>query len=232
VFDNEKFDLKAEFTERLINFLHSIRVLLWIILGGLIAGLLFYFIFMEINSTRKENATFLAEKAAKSYSDWLAEEDDSKKKSEEEKLSKDIEAILKAYPGQYASQRALHIRGNLHREKEEWEKAYESYFELYERFPSSYLGEEGLFLSAVCKEEANDSEEAIELLTQFADQYKKSPRLPHAYFSLGRLHELQEDYEEAHRIYNLLRLDYQTSNWTNFAINRIIYLKSKGKISE
>ena len=117
-------------------------------------------------------------------------------------------------------------------EKENWQQASESFLSLYTTFPTSYLGIEALFKAAICFEELDNFEKAIEYYTELTEQYVTSLRVPHAYFSIARLNEEKEDYEEAGRIYSLLKLDFPYSNWTNLAINRIIELKSRGKISE
>ena len=229
---SEQAPVESKITEKLSRFIISIRVFLYVLLGVLALGLLAYFIFTEISTNRREDASILAEKVSEVFSEWSSEEEEEKKKQLEEKILSETEIILKAYPRQYAAQRALFIRGAFFFEKEEWQKAYGEYERLFTGFSKSYLAEEALFRAAICKEELNSLDEAMELYSRFTEEYKASPRTAHAYFSLGRLNETKEEYEKAKESYNTLKLDYPSSNWTNLAINRIIDLTRRGKISE
>jgi len=232
VFQSEQAHVEPKLTEKISRFVVSIRVFLYVFLGIMTVGLMVYFIFTEISNNQRENASILAEKATSMYSEWAAEEDEEKKKELEKKILEETEIILNAYPKQYAAQRALHIRGSVFYEKKQWQEAYDEYERLFTKFSRSYLAEEALFLAAVCREEMGSFDESIELYARFTESYSESPRSPHAYFSLGRLNEMKEKYEEAKNFYNTLKLDYPSSNWTNLAINRIIDLTRRGKISE
>ncbi len=232
MFQSEQAPVESKITEKLSRFIISIRGFLYILLGLLALGLLAYFIVTEVAQNRREDASILAEKASEVFSEWISEENTQTKKQLEEKILTETEIILKAYPRQYGAQRALYIRGTMFFEKEEWQKAYDEYERLSSQFPKSYLAEEGLFRAAVCEEELEDFDGAMGRYKRFTEIYKESPRTAHAYFSLGRLNETKQDYEKAKEIYNTLKLDYPSSNWTNMAINRIIDLTRRGKISE
>jgi len=232
VFQSERAPVEPKLTEKISRFVVSIRVFLYVFLGVMTVGLLVYFIFTEISKNQRENASILAEKAAGIYSEWASEKDEEKKAQLEKKILEETEIILNAYPKQYAAQRALYLRGSVFYEKKEWQEAYDEYERLFAKFSRSYLAEEALFLAAVCREEMGSFDESIELYARFTESYSASPRSPHAYFSLGRLNEMKEGYEEAKNFYNTLKLDYPSSNWTNLAINRIIDLTQRGKISE
>ena len=117
-------------------------------------------------------------------------------------------------------------------DKEEWEKASDNYLLLEKSFANSYLAQEALFKAALCQEELGNYSEAVKFYTRFTEKYKKSPRIPHAYFSIGRIGETIGNHGEAVRIYNILKLDYSFSDWTSLAINRILDLKSKGLIKD
>ena len=228
----QKLTRKVSITEKLSKFILYIRFVLWVILAVLFGGLLFYFIYTEITGRIREDSTVLVEKAEKLQSEWIKQEAGEQKQKLEEKLVADLDSIIKAYPNQYAGQRALFIRGNMYMNRKEWQQAAESFMTLKKSFPRSYLATEALFKTGVCQEELNEPEKAIASYTELTEKFKSSPRIPHAYFSIARLNEQKESYEEAVRIYNLLKLDYSYSYWTNLGINRIIELKSEGKISE
>jgi TolA-binding protein len=232
VLHNEQEARTVKFTTKISQFIISIRFFLYAILGFTIVGLLLYFVSTEVSKNRRENATVLAEKADEQYSEWITEEDEQEKSKLEAKLFEDTEVILRAYPKQYASQRALYIRGSVFYKKEDWQKASDEFMRLNESFPNSYLGAEALFFAAICQEELDNPDEAIKLYTKFTESYSNSPRIAHAYFSLGRLSETKENYQEAKGFYNTLKLDFPSSNWTNLAIDRIIDLTRRGKISE
>ena len=217
---------------RLTRFLLNIKGLLWIILGLLIAGFIAYFIFSEVRGRKRESSTTLVEQAQEKYEEWRSEEDEDKKADQEKKLMEDLEAIVDRFPRTYASQRALSVRGDIFFEKGDWELAEKDYKELSERFAGSYLAPEAVLKRAICMEELEDVDEALALYRFLADNYPDSPRLPQAYFSIGRLFETKGDFDEALSAYNHMKLEYPYSNWTNLGINRIIHLKSTGKVEE
>ncbi len=232
MFQSEQAPVEFKLTEKISRFIVSIRVFLYVLLGVIVIGLPVFLIYTGITKNQREAASILAEKAAEVHTEWASEEDEEKKTQLEKKILEETEIILNAYPRQYAARRALYIRGSVFYEKEQWQEAYDEYERLFVNFSSGYLAEEALFLAALCREEMGNFDESIELYARFTDSYSESPRTPHAYFSLGRLNEMKEDYEEAKNFYNTLKLDYPSSNWTNLAINRIIDLTQRGKISE
>lgn len=217
---------------RLSRLLLNIKGLLWIVLGLLVTGIIAYFIFSEVRDKKRQSSTLLVEQAQEMYEDWRSEEDEDKKADLEDKLMEDLAAIIDRFPRNYASQRALFVRGDVYFEKEDWELAEKDFTELSEKFSESYLAPEAVLKSAICMEELGNFDRALASYRFLADNYPDSPRLPQTYFSIGRLLETKDDFDEALSAYNYMKLEFPYSNWTNLGINRIIHLKSTGKVEE
>ena len=116
-------------------------------------------------------------------------------------------------------------------EKEDYDAALVAFRRLAETAQDSYLGTEGLYNMGVILEETGQSEEALSVYRQLVDDHPHSVHAPHAQFSVGRVLEGQEKHQEAAVAYDTLRSAHPDSGWTNFAVNRIIWLKSTGKVS-
>jgi tetratricopeptide (TPR) repeat protein len=218
-----------KFIERLIQFFVSAKVVLLSVLGVIAFALIFYFVYTEVRKNQREKSSALVESAEDLYLQWSSESDEELKEQLETRVLGDLELVTQEYGRSYASQRALFIKGTLFVEKEDWQEAYTTFLDLARRFPRSYLAPEALFNAALSREEFGYLSEAIELLEELTDKYPVSPRAPHAFFSLGRLYEAIQQHSNALRVYNLIKLEYPSSNWTNFAVNRIIELKSRGQ---
>jgi len=217
---------------RLTRFLLNIKGLLWIILGVSIAGSVASFIYSEVRTRKLASTTVLIEQVQEKYEEWRSEEDQDNKTDLVEKLLVDVAFIVDKYPRTYAAQRALYLRGDIYFEMEEWELAANDYTELVGRFSSSYLAPESVLKNAICQEEMGNVDEALSLYRVLSENYPDSPRVPQAFFSIGRISETKEEFDEALTAYNYIKLEYPYSNWTNLGINRIIHMKSTGKVEE
>lgn len=93
----------------------------------------------------------------------------------------------------------------------------------------SYTASLCFYNAAVCSENLNDSEGAISYYKIASDDEDFLLR-DHALFSLGRVNESNQKYEEAKTAYEKLDALHPSSNWGKLAKSRLISLKSSGNI--
>ena len=227
--DNNK-EKKERFQDRLSSFISSKRTVLLVFLCLIVGGLLVMTVFSEIDTQINEEATLLIEKSQSSYKKWLVEEDLNKKNILENEIIESLDHIISVYSDKYAAQRSLYTKGLIYFNNKNWQAAYENFILIKDNFSQSYLTALALYFEGVCQEELNDPILAIEAYLSIYENYKTMPLLPGIIFSIGRLYDETEDYLKAEEYYNILKADYKNSTWTNYAINRIINLKSEGKL--
>lgn len=229
---------KEQFLDSLAGFLQKNRIFF---LSFLIAIALFFIIFAiasEVKNRRIEESTIMVEELQKQFEKWSENMDKEEAEQPEDmgetdkELIAEADSILEKYPNLYAAQRALYIKGNVYYKKSEWSSAAEVFILLQERFPKSYLAPIALHIAAIASEEMDEIDRALKLHNQIISSYASMyPDTPRSIFTIGRLYEHKEQYEEAKEQYNTLINEYTSSNWTKLARDRIIYLQSKGLIS-
>jgi tetratricopeptide (TPR) repeat protein len=84
----------------------------------------------------------------------------------------------------------------------------------------------------VSYEELGDAQKALASYQRVEQRYRDSYLLPRVLFSTGRLLEAEGDYAGALKDYNRMEDEHPDSAWTRLARNRIIQLKTEGKIPE
>ncbi|MBQ9207702.1 MAG: tetratricopeptide repeat protein [Treponema sp.] len=83
--------------------------------------------------------------------------------------------------------------------------------------------------AAVCSEELSDNENAIAYYKS-ASEDEDFLLIDHALFSLGRVNEASQKYDDAKAAYEKVNELHSTSNWAQLAKSRLIALKASGKI--
>jgi tetratricopeptide (TPR) repeat protein len=216
-------------TDRLADILHRGRFVFWSLFGALVVFLVGYFVYSEVNRSRRERSTVLAEEAASQYEEWKAAEAGDKRIELEKALTEKIDLIVRKYPRQYAAQRARMVRASVLSEGGKWGDAAAEYLSLATAFPKSYLAPIALFDAAVCLEEAANASGAIEAYGKVIQGYPKSYLTPHALYSRGRLYEAAGELDTAREDYMNLSDNHSSSGWTSLAKNRILALELKGR---
>jgi TolA-binding protein len=225
-------EAKPKFLDRLAAGLQRFRIALLVVLAAILAGVIAYFVWTEVQSAARENSALWAEKAQDLQQQWAAETDAARKQSLEKELTDLLARILSRYPRQYAAQRAYLMEADMAYRAKDWGKAAGSYRAVADRFPRSYLAPLALMYAGVCYEELGDGKQALAGYRKVQERYRDSYLLPHALFSSGRLLETEGDIAAALKDYNRLEDDHPDSNWTKAARNRIILLKTEGKIPD
>ncbi|MFA7566657.1 MAG: tetratricopeptide repeat protein [Alkalispirochaeta sp.] len=216
-------------TERLQTFLGSNRKLLTIIsiviIGGIVAS-------VGISQWLDAQAERSAEAAEEIQELWESYRDESTDEAEATLRSAITEAV-ENHPRRYASLRALFVLGELEFSLGNYEASLESYEKLAALHGRSYIEPTALAAAAAAAEETGDIELARELHGRVVE-IQDVPNLerPHSLFSLGRLAETQGDVDLALEYYNRLVDEHGSSSWTNLGRNRIIWLTSRGSVSE
>jgi tetratricopeptide (TPR) repeat protein len=225
-------EAKPRFLERLATILQKGRLILLVLLIAILAGVIAYFVWTEVQNGAREKSALWVEKAQDLQEQWVGEADAAKKQALEQELSELLARILSKYPRQYAAQRAYLLQADMAYRAKDWGKAAGSYRALADRFPKSYLAPLSLMYAGVSYEETGDAKLALSSYQRVQDRYKGSYLVPRALFSAGRLLETDGDFTGALKAYNRLEDDHPDSNWTKAGRNRIIELKIEGKIPE
>lgn len=225
----EKLTLKERIVEGIDNFFRKRLIFLWIFLSIIVLVIIGIFIWNEVDKNIKQNSAQLSEEAQEKYIDWISETDEDKKTAIEEELFADLGKIIKEYPHQYATQKALSTRAKIYSEKKDWEKAARDFRDIAESFPKSFYAPVAMFNAAVCYEEVEDLDAALFMLSELVKTYEDSYDVAYALYMMGRISEKKGKYTEAEQFYTQLKDDYAFSNWSKLAQNRIIYLKIQGQ---
>lgn len=223
-------DTKKTIQDKIAEFIAEKRKVLLVIFGLILLFIVLLAVFSEIDKRISEQSAELVEDAQKKYDLWLNEENSENKNALETGLIESLDNIISDYPDKYAGGRAIYLKGLIYFNTEDWKNAYDNFILLNNKFKSSYLTSLALFFAGTCQEELNNPELAIEAYIEIIKNYKNMPLISNVIFSTGRLYDEQGNYEKAEEYYNVLKADYSNSTWTKYAINRLIYLKSTGKL--
>ncbi|MCL2294187.1 MAG: tetratricopeptide repeat protein [Spirochaetes bacterium] len=227
--------LKQKFLRNMSSFL-SMRGRILVFLGiFLFVAIIGIAIYSEIRSSAIERSTILIEQLEeKYYSEFiiLARSGNEQQRLEFiENTLASLDDIIARYSRFYAGKRALFLKGEIYFNEGQFENAAKYYSALASRFRRSYLAPISLNNAAVSHEELGDIDSAIRYYRKIVQRYIADyPNIPHVLFSLGRLHETKEDFIAAVEYYNMLNTMFPNSDWTTFSRNRMIYLRSAGKI--
>jgi TolA-binding protein len=228
---NVKKEEKLRFRDVFFNFLNRYRMVflgLGVAILVIIAGIL---IATEVQKSRVEAGSLAQEALEKDFSAWRGEKDETKKADLEKKLLDSARTIIAAYGGTFAEQRSYDLEASVAYEKKEFDKAAERWNSLADRYPRSYLAPIALSNAAAAWEEKGDRAKARASLERVLKSYETDyADIPRVLFSLARLQEQENQPEKAAEFYNQLLDRFASSSWTKLARDRIIYLKSIGKL--
>ena len=197
-----------------------IATLVIVVIIGMIVGI-------ELNRSNIERDANLLYDLENFVEEWK-NSFDSEDSSAEEILSYFSEYSFRK--GSYAENRKNYLLGDIYELLEEQGTAAE-YFLQVARSARGYLAATALLKAAFLYEEGGDISQAQVLFLELVDKYDYHEEA-RVLFTLGRFAEQNEEYEEAYTFYSQIIDDQSSGNWTNFAYNRIIELKSLNKISD
>jgi TolA-binding protein len=226
-----KKEEKPRFRDQVANFLNRFRMVFLGIGVALLVIVAVILVATEVQKSRIEAGALAQESLEKDFSAWRTEKDEKKKADLEKKTLDSIKAITTGYGGTFAEQRSLDLEASIAYEKKEFEKAAERWTSLADRFPRSYLAPLALYNAAAAWEEKGERAKARASFERVLKTYESEyADIPMVLFSLARLQEEENQPEKAAEFYNQLLDRYSSSSWTKLARDRIIYLKSTGKL--
>ena len=183
-------------------------------------------IYTLVHQNRVEKSAVAAEQVQTLYADWQAAEGEEKDEIAEELVSSG-EGAIENFSGMYAAARSHLVLGRLAYDQENFATALEHFNALVDSQPKSYLAPISLMHAATAHEETEEYENAIAAYQRLRENYSDTfPEVPHALFSIGRLYEEIDNKDAAMQAYNEVIDDFSSSNWTNLARDRIIYLET------
>ena len=210
----------------LATFLANNRVPFMVIAAIVVVLVIGVGIYTYLHQNRVEQSAAAAEQMQSLFSDWQSAEDEQKGDLAEE-ITATGEEMIDKFSGMYAAARAHMVLGRLAYTREEYTAAIEHFTALADSQPKSYLAPVALMHAAVAHESAGEYENAIAAYQRVRENYSTTfPEVAHALFSIGRLYEELEDRDAALQAYNEVVDDFSSSNWTNLARDRIIYLET------
>lgn len=210
----------------LATFLSSNRRTLLVIAVIIVVLVIGGGIYTLVHQNRVENSAVAAEQVQTLYADWQAAEGEERDEIAQELVSASEDAIDN-FSGMYAAARSHLVLGRLAYDQKNFEDAVEHFITLADSQPTSYLAPISLMHAATAHEEAGEYENAIAAYQRVRENYVDTfPEVPHALFSIGRLYEKVENKDAALQAYNEVIDDFSSSNWTNLARDRIIYLET------
>ncbi|WP_294430248.1 tetratricopeptide repeat protein [uncultured Treponema sp.] len=112
-----------------------------------------------------------------------------------------------------------------------YEEARAAWLKAAEVKKNAYTASLCYYNAAVCSENLGDTENAVAYYKS-ASEDKDFLLVDHALFSLGRVNESAQKYEDAKAAYEKLSELHPTSSWAQMAQSQLISLKVAGKISE
>lgn len=220
---------KLRFSEKLDLFLRKNRILLFVMLGVIVAALLVITGYSIIDGKRANAAAIEVEQLAEKINTWSSTEDQAKKAELGKPITEGLQAVVKAYPRQFAAARALTLLARMAEADKDWATGEKTWLTIYERFPKMYMAPIALQNAAVAAEERGAPDQAMAHYKLVVERYAgKTVGMAHSYFSLGRLAEDSKDYAQALAYYDKVVSGYPDDDWTKLAKDRIIALKAQG----
>ena len=155
----------------------------------------------------------------------FAQEDSNE---EVDALIADLEAFAAGARG-FPGSKAWTLIAEIHSDRKDWALAEEAFINAGRVGEKTYLGPIAYFNAAAAAEEQGRIEEAISLLHQCLSLKIEFPAAPRAQFSIGRLNEQLENYEEALVAYRAVLINFNdTPIWQQLANSRITAIEVNG----
>ena len=154
--------------------------------------------------------------------------DDALTTKENELLEK-AKTIAEKNKNNITGSRAYMLMAEIQYSRKNWSDAKAAWIAAAEANPKAYTAAYCYYNIGVCAEEMKDYDEAVKYLT-LTTEAENFPLKPRALFSLGRIEEQRNNFEQAEKNYEELTATYPSDAWTTLAKTRLITLSVEGKI--
>jgi len=222
---------KVSISSRLLGFVQEARFIIMVIGVALIVAVIAILIVNQINSNRLADATSLSDRLATLQSDWESTPDDAKKSSIRAEFIAQRNKIIAAYPSSYYHQRAIYLDASMLYASKSYEEAEKAFISACDIKKDSYLASVCLFNASASAESGQHLDRALTILQRLVKDYKDTGcEVPRALFNIGRLLEANNAFKDAVASYQRIVDEYPSSDWTKFARDRIIVLKTEQKV--
>lgn len=207
--------IKEPFSTRFQAFLKRYKIVLWSILGLVLAVAVVLIIVFSIKAS-KENKLYASFTQVESEYLDIKESEDKDYSTLLPKLDNLVNASNK-----YPSLASLYMRANIYTEMGDFSKAFDDYSLLYDRSSNdSYFKDVALFGMASSKESLGDEKEAYDLYVKLYNDYGKASSLtPRSLFGALRYAEKNNDSDAIVIYRDALIDDYMFTDYGRYAQN-------------
>ena len=148
--------------------------------------------------------------------------------AKENELFEKAKALAEKNNNNITGSRAYMLMAEIQYSRKNWNDAKAAWIAAAEANPKAYTAAYCYYNVGVCAEEMKDYDEAVKYLT-LTTEAENFPLKPRALFSLGRIEEQRNNYEQAKKNYEELAATYPSDAWTTLAKTRLISLSVEGK---
>ena len=148
--------------------------------------------------------------------------------AKENELFEKAKAVAEKNKNNITGSRAYMLMAEIQYARKNWNDAKTAWIAAAEANPKAYTAAYCYYNVGVCAEEMKDYDEAVKYLT-LTTKAENFPLKPRALFSLGRIEEQRNNYEQAEKNYEELAATYPSDAWTTLAKTRLITLSVEGK---
>lgn len=214
--------------DKLGNFLVKYRVVLLSIICVVVAGLVGYTAYLNVNAKNVEKGLTQVEKI-----EYILTKD-SAGLSESELAAKYDAALSALEPltakGGIVGARALYLKAEIKFNLKDCTAALDAYLAAAKKVNKTYLSSICYYCAGVCCEELNDTDKALEYYENAANDPNFCDTT-HAMFNVGRLKEAKQDFAGAKAEYEKITAKNNPNDpWANAAHSRILQMQIDGKI--
>lgn len=220
----------SETRSRLLAFIPKFLIGLSIAVGAALIALVVFLVMDGQKNQRLVEATVQLEKLDELHGKYSTADAASKDGALAE-LKTAVEAIAAAYPQTYYHQRGEYLLATVAYENKDYSAAEAQFLKTIDVLPMSYLSSVCLFNAAIAAEAAGKNDQAATHLERLAKDFAQtSAEVPRALINLGRLAEEAGEFIKAGASYTRVVDEFPSSDWTKIARDRIIFLKTQGKL--
>lgn len=207
--------IREPFSQRFASFLNRYKIVLFSILGVIVAVALVLIIVFSVKASNEKKLY----RAFASIDAAYAEVNESDEKDYASLLEK-LDSFIPSAHG-YPLYASLYMRANIHKEMGEFAQSYDDYASLYGKAPHDiYFSDASLFGMAATKDALSEKSEANALYEKVWNDYgKASPFASRALFALLRYSNSIGDEQSAALYRDTLASEFAFTDYARYADN-------------